>query len=209
MRFFLAVLITTATLAQVKAENESTETTPLGDVDRGTVIVVDEIENFKSPDGITVPKVEKIDEDRVKIGKVEVNHKKRTVSFDAYTNMTKGIVEYVCSLPNGKVHESLFVTAADPLHANVGMKLLKFKQFEKFFPERDENFEWLPFVEPKPEDYKDCYVNIDVTYEKDGKEHRVDLGELIITSRTKEPLDMTSWLASIATNLVLFRSFNL
>lgn len=177
-------------LAQMPTENP--DTTP--DVDRGNNVVAPEIENFKSPDGVTVPKAEKIDEDRIKIGSVEVNHKKRTISFEGYANLSKGIVEYICSLPNGKIHESLFVTAADPLHANVGMKLLKFKGFEKFFPERDENFEWLPFTEPKPEQYEDCYLNVEVTYEKDGKTHTVDLADLVVNSRNKEPIDTTSWL---------------
>ena len=110
------------------------------------------------PDGKTVPKFEPLDEHRIKIGNVIVNHKERTVSFQAQVNMKEGILEYVCCMPNGKLHESLLVTEADPLHISLGMTLLKFHRFEKFFPVRDENFEWLPFTEPKPEDYADSYV---------------------------------------------------
>ena len=112
------------------------------------------------PDGKTVPKFEPLDEHRIKIGNVIVNHKERTVSFQAQVNMKEGILEYVCCMPNGKLHESLLVTEADPLHISLGMTLLKFHRFEKFFPVRDENFEWLPFTEPKPEDYADSYVQI-------------------------------------------------
>ena len=53
------------------------------------------------PDGKTVPKFEPLDEHRIKIGNVIVNHKERTVSFQAQVNMKEGILEYVCCMPNG------------------------------------------------------------------------------------------------------------
>ena len=62
------------------------------------------------PDGKMVPKFEPLDEHRIKIGNVIVNHKERTVSFQAQVNMKEGILEYVCCMPNGKLHESLLVT---------------------------------------------------------------------------------------------------
>ena len=71
------------------------------------------------PDGKTVPKFEPLDEYRIKIGHVIVNHKERTVSFQAQVNMKEGILEYVCCMPNGKLHESLLVTEADPLHISL------------------------------------------------------------------------------------------
>ena len=37
-------------------------------------------------------------------GHVIVNHKERTVSFQAQVNMKEGILEYVCCMPNGKLH---------------------------------------------------------------------------------------------------------
>ena len=127
------------------------------------------------PDGKTVPKFEPLDDHRIKIGNVIVNHKERTVSFNAQVNMKEGILEYVCCMPNGKLHESLLVSEADPLHISLGMTLLKFRRFEKFFPVRDENFEWLPFTEPKPADYADAYVQIVMTYTQDGKEQKLSL----------------------------------
>lgn len=100
------------------------------------------------PDGKTVPKFEPLDEHRIKIGNVIVNHKERTVSFQAQVNMKEGILEYVCCMPNGKLHESLLVTEADPLHISLGMTLLKFRRFEKFFPVRDENLNGFPSRNP-------------------------------------------------------------
>ncbi len=146
------------------------------------------------PDGKTIPPVEKVNDDCVRIGKVLINHKERTISFKAAINMEKGILEYICSMPNGKLHESLLVTDADPLHMSVGMALLKFNRFEKFFPERDENFEWLPFTEPKPEDYASSRLQISAVYKKDGQEFRTDFSDLIINTRTGKGLPATEWL---------------
>lgn len=146
------------------------------------------------PDGKTVPKFEPLDEHRIKIGNVIVNHKERTVSFQAQVNMKEGILEYVCCMPNGKLHESLLVTEADPLHISLGMTLLKFHRFEKFFPVRDENFEWLPFTEPKPADYADCYVQVVMTYTENGKEQKSDFSDIVVNSQTRKGLDPNDWL---------------
>ena len=121
------------------------------------------------PDGKTVPKFEPLDEHRIKIGHVIVNHKERTVSFQAQINMKEGILEYVCCMPNGKLHE-------------------------KFFPVRDENFEWLPFTEPKPEDYADSYVQIVMTYTENGREQKSDFSDIVVNSQTRKGLDPSDWL---------------
>ncbi len=146
------------------------------------------------PDGKTVPQFEPIDNNCIKIGQVIVNHKNRTVSFQAQVNMKEGIMEYICCMPNGKIHEALLVTEADPLHISLGMTLLKFHRFEKFFPIRDENFEWLPFTEPKPEDYADSYVQIEMSYTKNGKEQKSNFSDFIINSQTREGLPSKFWL---------------
>ena len=118
------------------------------------------------PDGKTVPKFEPLDEHRIKIGNVIVNHKERTVSFQAQVNM----------------------------HISLGMTLLKFHRFEKFFPVRDENFEWLPFTEPKPADYADSYVQVAMTYTENGKEQKSDFSDMVVNSQTRKGLDPNDWL---------------
>lgn len=64
------------------------------------------------------------------------------------------------------------------------MTLLKFHRFEKFFPVRDENFEWLPFTEPKPADYADSYVQVAMTYTEkpQGAEER-SFSDMVVNSR--------------------------
>ena len=63
----------------------------------------------------------------------------------------------------GNTVASLTVDAGSALRFNQDQGCLlytSFHRFEKFFPVRDENVEWLPFTEPKPADYADSYVQV-------------------------------------------------
>ncbi|MEG1507043.1 MAG: YdjY domain-containing protein [Akkermansia sp.] len=154
--------------------------------------------DYKAPDGQTIPPPVKIDEHSVRVGKVIVNHETKTVSFPAYVNLEEGLVEYILCLPNGKLHESLLVTDADPLHISIGMKLAGFKSFERFFPMRGPNLEWLPFIPAKPEEYAQAYLHIELLWQDEdkhgGKQHRSNLSDLIINTKTKEPFPAQDWL---------------
>jgi hypothetical protein len=150
--------------------------------------------SFVAPDGKTIPAFEKLDEHRIRIGKVTVDHKKREVIVPAVVNMDAGLVEYILCLPNGKIHEALLVTEADPLHISLGMKALGFKSFEHFFPLRNENMEWLPFTPPTPEEYGKAYVQIKVRYREGDQEKESDLSDLVCNSKTKQTLSPDQWL---------------
>lgn len=150
--------------------------------------------DFKSPDGRSVPPFEKLDGGRIGIGKVIVEPARKQVIVPALVNMEEGLIEYVLCLPNGKLHESLLVTDADPFHMSLAMKMLGFKAFENFFPVRDENLEWLPFTPPEPRDFADAYVSLKLKW-KDGKVDREsDLSDLVINARTKQPFPADKWL---------------
>lgn len=150
--------------------------------------------DYDMPDGKTIPEVQKIDESSVSIGKVIINHKEKSVSFPAVVNMNQGLIEYIVGMPHGKIHETLILTEADPLHVSLGMRMLKFTAFEKFFPMRDGNLEWLPFTPPKPEDYANAYVHIDFTWEQDGAKKSSDLSDMLLNARTRKPFPATDWL---------------
>lgn len=150
--------------------------------------------DFKSPDGMSVPKFEKLDGGRIGIGKVIVDPAKKQVIIPALVNMEEGLIEYILCMPNGKLHESLLVTDADPLHISLAMKMLGFKGFEKFFPVQDENLEWLPFTPPDPADYANAYVTLKLLWKDHGKEKESDFSDLVINARTKEPFPATKWL---------------
>lgn len=148
----------------------------------------------KQSDGKTIPQAIKVDEDTIRIGEVLVNHKQRTVSFPAKVNMKEGIIEFLVSMPAGKIHEALLITEADPLHLSVGMKLLKFESFEKFFPQRDDDLNWLPFTPPERKEYEKAFVQLEIEQIKDGKPVLLDLGDWLLNAETKQPFPEGEWL---------------
>lgn len=73
-------------------------------------------------------KVERINEQQYRIGKVILDKKARTVSFPVKVNMRLGVVEYALVTENGKSHESIFTTTASPSHVHLACVLLGMKQ---------------------------------------------------------------------------------
>lgn len=72
--------------------------------------------------------VKKIGENLYRIGEIEFDARTREVSLPVAINMREGgPIEYLLVHENGKVHESIFVTSASPLHLQIAMKLLRFK----------------------------------------------------------------------------------
>jgi hypothetical protein len=72
------------------------------------------------------PAVEKLDETRFRIGLVTLDQKTREIRLPAAVNLTDGLLEFALVHRNGKVHESLLVTDASPVHLNVALKLLRY-----------------------------------------------------------------------------------
>ncbi len=150
--------------------------------------------DFKIPDGRTVPPFEKLDGGKIGVGKVVFDPAKRQVVIPALVNMEEGLIEYVLCLPNGKLHESLLVTDADPFHLSLAMKMLGFKSFENFFPVRGEDLEWLPFTPPEPSEYEPACVKLAIKWKDGDTVRESDLSDIIINARTKNPFPSNKWL---------------
>jgi len=71
--------------------------------------------------------VEKVGPGLFRLGKIEIDKKKRAVRFPAQVNMDKGLLEYVLVRSSGKVHESLLRTAVEPYHLQIALLLLGFE----------------------------------------------------------------------------------
>lgn len=145
------------------------------------------------PDGKSVPKAEKMDDSRIKLGKVIVNHKEKSITIPAITNMNEGLIEYMLSMPHGKLHECMFVTEADPLHISVAAKLLKLGVVKGLFPERDDNMEWLPYNPPKRDTYKKALVDITISWKKEGKTITKPISNLINFKSGPQKLSTNEW----------------
>lgn len=150
-------------------------------------------EEYKIPDGKTIPKAEKIDETHIRIGQVTIDTKERSFSIPVEVHMSEGLIEYLVSMPHGKLHETLFTTMADPFHMSVACKLLNFPSFKGMFPERDENLEWKPYKEPKREDFINSLIDITASWEKDGKKISMPASDLLKYKNTDQPLSAHEW----------------
>lgn len=70
------------------------------------------------------PAAERLDEDRLRIGKLIINQRTRTITAPAVINMREGPIEYLAVTPEGKRHESLLVIDDRPLHLQVALMML-------------------------------------------------------------------------------------
>lgn len=71
--------------------------------------------------------VRTIDETTLAVGPVVVDRKARTITIPARVNLLRGPLEYALVAESGKVHESLFATAATPEQVHVAALLLGMK----------------------------------------------------------------------------------
>jgi hypothetical protein len=130
----------------------------------------------------TRPKITRIDENRVKIGKIVVDQKKRQLSFQAGVNMTEGLIEYcLATTKSDKVHETLFLTDISPFNLNVAMKLLGIKESKELFEIVDEET-WTPtgkFPEVTPEVHAASLVDLSVEWGEGEKKTQRPMNELI------------------------------
>lgn len=133
----------------------------------------------KSPEK---PKIERLNNNEVKIGKIHLHQKKRELSFKGGINMTKGLIEYfLATTKSDKVHETLILTDASPTNINIAMKLLGIKESKELFEIFDEET-WKPtgkFPAVSPETHAASLVDIFVEWGKGAKKKRVPANELI------------------------------
>lgn len=69
-------------------------------------------------------RIEKISATLMRLGEVTLDSAARTVRFRAVVNMTQGQVEYAVVTENGKKHEAVFTTKANPRDIHLAMLLL-------------------------------------------------------------------------------------
>lgn len=73
---------------------------------------------------LTKPPIQEIGAGLFQIGAVRLDKNKKNVSFGGSVNMSTGVVEYAIVGRQGKRHESVFVTQAEPYHIHLAMLLL-------------------------------------------------------------------------------------
>ena len=117
------------------------------------------------------------------LGKVRLDKPQRTVSFPASINMAAGLLEYAVVAAQGKLHESLLMTEADPVHIHLAMLLIGAKG----------ETNTLPSDPPARTGIAGDNVTVWVNWKPDGTERRVRLEDLVFNLATRSPASRGPW----------------
>ncbi|MFZ9941024.1 MAG: YdjY domain-containing protein [Luteolibacter sp.] len=140
------------------------------------------------------PSVEKIDENRYRVGKIEFDPKTREIRIPAKVNMAQGLLEFLIVHENGKIHESLFTTDASPSDINLAITLLRYKASRELYALPNETGGLSGNFPDVPEDIRAAArVRIDVEWDNDGKTERVAANEWIQHATTLEAMPSSHW----------------
>ncbi len=140
------------------------------------------------------PEIEKLDDERYRIGEITIDKSTREIRFPAFVNLREGLLEYLIVHQNGKIHESLFRTETSPTNINVAFALLRYK------PSRELYRLWKEpgiisdqFHKEDEETRKAARIVIDVEVEKGGETKRYPVSDWIRHETTAKAMPPTSW----------------
>jgi len=107
--------------------------------------------------------IEKTGEHTFRIGVVHCDRAARTLTIPAHVNAREGLIEYALVTRQGKIHESLLSTDAEPLHVQMAALLLG--------------------MSPQPGKRQPCEVMIEVEWATNGPARKVPLEDLIALAK--------------------------
>lgn len=84
----------------------------------------DQAQAGQQPQKPGAPPIERLDANRVRVGKVLVDRAQHHLQIPAQVNMVEGILEYYAVATDGKLHESVLEAFAEPSHIHLGLILL-------------------------------------------------------------------------------------
>lgn len=125
---------------------------------------------------------QRLDDHRFQLGQVTLHKTNRTVTFPAVVNMNQGLVEYFCVGTQGKVHESVLRTEAEPYHVHVAMLLLGAKGAPPQALHED-------YRQPVPGDP----VTLTVSWEEKGKQQERRAEELVWDVANQRAMSRGPW----------------
>ena len=133
------------------------------------------------------PAFQNIDENTVGIGKIRIDKKTHEITFPATLGNPENIIEYLLVNEQGKIHETMMVSAIRPLHLKLALILTKYKASKHLFRVLDEEYIPQEHFHDEPADViRDSKLDIFVEWEADGKKHSHHVNELIYNTKTKK-----------------------
>jgi hypothetical protein len=116
------------------------------------------------------------------LGKVRLDKGQKTVSFPAVLNMNEALVEYLIVTSQGKTHESLLRTEAEPWHIHVAMLLLGAK-----------GTQGKPFPDDKSKPLPGDPVRVELRWQKSGNRFNSPAEDCILDVSTSKTVAHGTW----------------
>lgn len=149
-------------------------------------------------------KIEKISDDIYALGEIRINKKTKEITFPAVVEMSgqpdareQPVVEYVLVNPEGKIHESLFITDIKPSHLNVAFKLVGFLESKELFRIVNDDFQPQEgYEKATPEQKKKSRFNMFIKWNdpKDkSKTISKSIDQLIHNAASNAPMQAGPW----------------
>ena len=131
-----------------------------------------------------IPAMVKISDGVYKLGKVDLDLNKKTVTIYGKSNMSYGLIELLACTKIGKTHESALVMDVQPIHLQTALILLGL------------NYGGNLRYQGDPRTPQGDRVRIWVEWEKDGQSERHRAEELVYNRATQTPMKRTDWVFS-------------
>ena len=140
------------------------------------------------------PTVEKIDDKRYRIGKIEFDSATREIRIPVVVNMAAGLIEFLLVHEKGKIHEALFTTDVSPSDLNLAITLLRYKPSRELYALPNETGGLSGNFPEVPEDIRAAArMSIEAEWNKDGKTERIAVNEWIQHATTEAAMTSTHW----------------
>jgi hypothetical protein len=141
------------------------------------------------------PNITRLENGSMQIGEIIFDPKTRQIRVPCSINMTEGLLEFALVHQNGKIHESLLITTASPLHANIAMKMLRYTPSpELYYIEKEKGVSSGKFPKVEEETSKAARINLFVEFDKEGKKVTLPLRDLILNEVTQKSMETDEWI---------------
>jgi hypothetical protein len=139
-------------------------------------------------------KIEKLDDNRYRVGDVTLDKRTREIRFPAIVNMREGFLEFLIVHEHGAVHESLFRTKASPTHINVALALLHYKPSKELYRILTDKGTPSDQFHKVPEETRlAARLAIEVEFEKDGETKRLPANDWVRHETTAKAMPPSHW----------------
>ena len=140
------------------------------------------------------PKIERLDENRYRIGEVTLDQSTREIRFPGVVNMREGFLEFLIVHEHGAVHESLFRTQVSPTDINVALTLLRYKASKELYRiPKEPGIPSDKFYQVPEETRRAARLWIEVEFEKNGELARIPANDWVRHETTSKPMPRGSW----------------